>query len=70
MENIVVYLFNIEMFDRDKVENATYKQLDDWFKNRCNNEEVQRFTLKEFQYAFNEEIVGDINKWIVFVEKK
>ena len=70
MENIVVYLFNIEIFDRDKVENATYKQLDDWFKNRCNNEEVQKFTLKAFQYAFNEEMIDAVNNWVVFATKK
>lgn len=70
MENIVVYLFNIEMFDRDKVENATYKQLEDWFKYRCNDEEVQKFSLKAFQYAFNENMIDDVNNWIVFASEK
>ena len=70
MENIVVYLFDIEMFDRDKVENATYKQLEHWFKTRCNNEEVQKFTLTAFQDAFNEEMIDNVNNWIVFATKK
>ena len=70
MENIVVYLFNIDMFDLDKVENATYKQLEHWFKNRCNNEEVQKFSLKAFQFAFNEDMIDDVNNWIVFATKE
>ena len=70
MENIVVYLFDVELFDRYDVENATYEQLEDWFKNRIYNEEVQKFSLKAFQYALNDEMIDDVNHWVVFAEKK
>ena len=70
MENIVVYLFDIELFDRYNVENATYEELDNLFKNRIYNEEVQKFSLKAFQYALNDEMIDDVNHWVVFAEKK
>lgn len=70
MEDIVVYLFNNEMFSRDNVENAPYKQLEDWFKYRCNDEEVQKFTIKDFQYALNKGMIDDVNNWIVFATNK
>ena len=63
MENIAVYLLSIDEFDRDEVENATYEQLED-------EEIVQKFnTIKSFQWAFNEEMVDDVNHWVVFVKK-
>ena len=70
MENIVVYLFDVELFDRYNVENATYEELDKLFKSRIYNEEVQKFSLKAFQYALNDEMIDDVNHWVVFAEKK
>lgn len=70
MENIVVYLFDVELFDRYNVENATYEELDNLFKSRIYNEEVQKFSLKAFQYALNDEMIDDVNHWVVFAEKK
>ena len=69
MENIVVYLFDVNAFNRYDVENATYEELDVWFKNR-DYEEVQKFTLKAFQYAVNEGMIDDVNNWIVFASEK
>ena len=66
MENIVVYLFDVELFDRYNVENATYEELDKLFKSRIYNEEVQKFSLKAFQYALNDEMIDDVNHWVVF----
>ena len=69
MENIVVYLFDVDVFDRYDVENATYEELENWFEER-EDEEVQKFSLKAFQYAFNEEMIEDVNNWVVFATKK
>lgn len=69
MENIVVYLFDVNVFNRYDVENATYEELDGWFKNR-DSEEAQKFTLKVFQYAFNEGMIDDVNNWIAFASEK
>ena len=70
MESIVVYLFDAELFDRYNVENATYEELDNLFKNRIYNEEVQKFSLKAFQYALNDDVIDDVNHWVVFATKK
>lgn len=70
MENIAVYLLDIDEFDRDVVENASYEQLEDWFHEYDDEEIVQKFSsIKSFQWAFNEEMVDDVNHWIVFVKK-
>lgn len=71
MENIAVYLLDIDEFDRDVVENASYDQLEKWYEEWDDEEIVQKFSsIKSFQWAFNEERVDDVNHWIVFVEKK
>lgn len=70
MENIAVYLLSIDEFDRDEVENATYEQLEGWYEEWDDEEIVQKFnTIKSFQWAFNEEMVDDVNHWVVFVKK-
>lgn len=70
MENIVVYLFDIDLLDRYDVENATYEELERWFEEN-NGDGVEKFSsLKAFQYAFNEEMIDDVNNWIVFATKK
>lgn len=71
MENIVVYLFSVDEFDRDAVENASIEQLESWYEEWDDDEVVQKFSsLKSFQWAFNEEMVDDVNNWVVFAEKK
>ena len=69
MKNIAVYLLDIDTFDRDVAENASYEQLEEWFSEY--DDEIRKFSsLESFQWAFNEEMVDDVNHWIVFVEKK
>lgn len=71
MENIAVYLLSVDEFDRDVVENASYEQLESWYEEWDDEQVVQKFSsIKSFQWAFNEEMVDDVNNWIVFVEKK
>lgn len=68
MNNIAVYLLDIDTFDRDDVENASYEQLEEWFSEY--DDEIRKFsTLESFQWAFNEEMVDDVNHWIVFAKK-
>ena len=71
MKDIVVYLCSIDEFDRDEIESASYEELEELYYERDDDEVIQKFSsLKSFQWAFNEEMVDDVNHWIVFVEKK
>ena len=68
MNDIAVYLLDIDTFDRDDAENASYEQLEEWFSEY--DDEIRKFsTLESFQWAFNEEMVDDVNHWIVFAKK-
>lgn len=65
MEDITVFLLNTYGYNRDQVTKMSFQEL------MCLWEEdidgyVKKYNLQEFQAAFNEDMIDEVNSWIVF----
>lgn len=62
--NIRVILFPIGRYERNYLERLTDKKLSELAKkNKCQT----WHSLKDFQYAINDDEVDDVNNWIFFL---
>lgn len=67
MEEIVVFLFDIDVIERSKLTKMSFKELNELAEKHC--DVSQKYSLLGFQEAFNDEMIDDIHNWIVFAKK-
>lgn len=65
MEDIKVFLFNVDVIDRNKLTKLSFKQLLRLAEKHYDESQVFD-SVYEFQEAFNDEMIDDVNNWIVF----
>lgn len=67
MKEIAVFLFDANVIDRDKLTKLSFKRLEELAEKHYDESQVF-YSILEFQEAFNDEMIDEVNSWIVFKE--